>query len=84
MLTYTRILFPGSKRSSLKDSQKLYVMKEDIDLQHVYRTLDILVLHSDEIQAEIYKTVNIWSIARLLSFITIVPIIFLKQIVHKV
>ncbi len=54
MLVYTRILFPGSKRASVKDSKKLYGI-EQIEEQQVYRALDVLAMYSDEIQAEIYK-----------------------------
>ncbi|MDD2426896.1 MAG: IS1634 family transposase, partial [Eubacteriales bacterium] len=54
MLVYARILFPGSKRASVIDSKQLYGITP-VEEHQVYRALDVLALHSDEIQAEIYK-----------------------------
>ncbi len=54
MLVYARILFPGSKRASVKDCKKLYGITQ-VEEHQLYRALDVLALHSDEIQAEIYK-----------------------------
>lgn len=53
-LISTRILFPSSKRSSLKLSQD-YLIPPKIELQHIYRGLDLLAEHSDTIQAFAYK-----------------------------
>ena len=54
MLVYARILFPGSKRASVIDSKQLYGIAQ-VEGHQVYRALDVLALHSNEIQAEIYK-----------------------------
>ncbi|MBO4887667.1 MAG: IS1634 family transposase [Firmicutes bacterium] len=53
-LIYTRILFPGSKRSSFKDSS-LFVEQPDFDLHQIYRALSVLASESDYIQQTLYK-----------------------------
>ena len=40
-LVYTRILFPGSKRSSFEDSRK-FIEQPDFELHQVYRALSVL------------------------------------------
>lgn len=53
-LLYTRILFPGSKRSSCELSKR-FIEQPNFDLHQIYRALDVLDQESDFIQAELYK-----------------------------
>lgn len=54
MLVYTRILYPGSKRSSLEDAGKFFEQPE-CTLEQVYRALSLLAGEFNEIQADVYK-----------------------------
>ena len=54
MLIYTRILYPGSKRSSLEDAGKFFEQPE-CTLGQVYRALSLLAEEFNEIQADVYK-----------------------------
>ena len=54
MLVYTRILYPGSKRSSLEDAGKFFEQPE-CTLEQVYRALSLLAEEFNEIQADMYK-----------------------------
>ena len=54
MLIYTRILYPGSKRSSLEDAKKFFEQPE-YTLEQVYRALSLLATEFNEIQADVYK-----------------------------
>ena len=54
MLIYTRILYPGSKRSSLEDSKKFFEQPE-CAIEQVYRALSLLAGEFNEIQADVYK-----------------------------
>lgn len=54
MLIYTRILYPGSKRSSLEDAKKFFE-QPDCALEQVYRALSLLATGFNEIQADVYK-----------------------------
>ena len=54
MLIYTRILYPGSKRSSLEDAWKFFEQPE-CSLEQVYRALSLLAEEFNEIQADVYK-----------------------------
>ena len=54
MLLYTRILYPGSKLSSLEDAKK-FVELPTADIHQVYRALSLLSKESDNIQAAVYK-----------------------------
>lgn len=54
MLIYTRILYPGSKRSSLEDARKFFE-QPDCTLEQVYRALSLLAGEFNEIQADVYK-----------------------------
>lgn len=54
MLIYTRILYPGSKRSSLEDARKFFDQPE-CSLEQVYRALSLLAEEFNEIQADVYK-----------------------------
>ena len=54
MLVYTRILHPGSKRSSLEDAKKFFEQPE-CTLEQVYRALSLLASEFNEIQADVYK-----------------------------
>lgn len=53
-LIYTRILYPSSKLSSLKLSEK-FIEQPSFELQHIYRALSVLSEENDFIQAELYK-----------------------------
>ena len=54
MLLYTRILYPGSKLSSLEDAKK-FIEQPTADIHQVYRVLSLLSKESDNIQAAVYK-----------------------------
>ena len=54
MLVYTRILYPGSKRSSLEDARNFFEQPE-CTLEQVYRALSLLATEFNEIQADVYK-----------------------------
>lgn len=54
LLVYTRILYPGSKRSSLEDAKKFFEQPE-CTLEQVYRALSLLASEFNEIQADVYK-----------------------------
>ena len=54
MLVYTRILYPGSKRSSLEDA-RMFFEQPECTLEQVYRALSLLANEFNEIQADVYK-----------------------------
>ena len=54
MLVYTRILYPGSKRSSLEDA-RMFFEQPECTLEQVYRALSLLASEFNEIQADVYK-----------------------------
>lgn len=54
MLIYTRILYPGSKLSSLEDARR-FIEQPSADIHQVYRALSLLAAESDTIQASVYK-----------------------------
>jgi transposase len=54
MLVYTRILYPGSKRSSLEDAKRFFEQPE-CKLEQVYRALSLLADEFNSIQADVYK-----------------------------
>ena len=54
MLLYTRILYPGSKLSSLEDAKR-FIEQPEADIHQVYRALSLLSKESDDIQASVYK-----------------------------
>ena len=54
MLVYTRILYPGSKRSSLEDGKKFFE-QPGCTLGQVYRALSLLATEFNEIQADVYR-----------------------------
>lgn len=53
-LIYTRVLYPSSKRSSLRESKKL-LEQPSFQLHDVYRALSVLTQENDFIQSELYK-----------------------------
>ena len=53
-LLYTRLLYPGSKLSSLEDSKKFFEQPDE-DIHQVYRALSLLATEFNEIQADVYK-----------------------------
>lgn len=57
MLILTRIIAPSSKLSSY-DYAFNFLEQPSFELQHVYRSLDIISKHSDEIQALVYANSN--------------------------
>ena len=54
MLVLARVIYPGSKRSSLELSQK-FLEKPDCGLHQVYRALEILARENDLFQSQLYK-----------------------------
>ncbi len=54
MLVYTRVLYPGSKRSSLQQAQD-FLEKPKCGLHQIYRGLEILAKENDFFQAQLYK-----------------------------
>jgi hypothetical protein len=54
MLLYTRILYPGSKLSSLEDAER-FLERPGADIHQVYRALSLLAEESDAIQASVYR-----------------------------
>ena len=54
MLITTRLIAPASKLSSFEYASN-FLQQPTFDLHHVYRSLDVLAQHSDEIQAAIYE-----------------------------
>lgn len=54
MLLYTRILYPGSKLSSIEDARR-FMERPECDIHQVYRALSLLSKESDGIQAAVYK-----------------------------
>lgn len=53
-LLYARVLYPGSKLSSIENSKR-FLEQPEIDIHHVYRALSLLSEESDMIQASVYK-----------------------------
>lgn len=53
-LIYSRIIYPTSKLSTLELS-KNYVEQPNFDLQHIYRSLDVIAENEDYIQSQLYK-----------------------------
>lgn len=53
-LLFTRILFPGSKRSSHEISRR-FIQEPGFELHQVYRALDLISKESDFIQSQLYK-----------------------------
>ena len=53
-LLFTRILFPGSKRSSHEISRR-FIREPEFELHQVYRALDLINKESDHIQSQLYK-----------------------------
>lgn len=53
-LLYTRIIYPGSKLSSIKDAGR-FIEQPKSDLHQVYRALSLLSEENDYIQAALYK-----------------------------
>lgn len=53
-LLYTRILYPGSKRSCQELSAR-FIQPPSFDLHQIYRALDVIYEESDFIQSEVYK-----------------------------
>ena len=54
MLVYTRILYPGSKLSSLEDAKR-FIEQPTADIHQVYRALSLLAKENEDIQAAVYK-----------------------------
>lgn len=52
-LVYSRIIYPGSKKSAWESSQN-FLEKPSFDIQHMYRALSILAKENDFIQTNIY------------------------------
>lgn len=54
MLVFSRVLIPGSKRSSLNDSQT-FLEQPACDLHQIYRALEVISRENDFFQSELYK-----------------------------
>ena len=54
MLLYTRLLYPGSKLSSLEDAGK-FLEQPESRIHQVYRALSVLAEESDNIQTDVYR-----------------------------
>lgn len=54
MLVYSRILAPGSKKSSLQQSQS-FLEQPKCELHEIYRGLEVLAEENDFLQAQLYK-----------------------------
>ena len=54
MLLYTRVLYPGSKLSSLEDAKRL-IEQPSADIHQVYHALSLLATEFNEVQADVYK-----------------------------
>ena len=54
MLVYSRIISPGSKISSLENSQR-FIEQPKCSLHQVYRALEVIARENDFFQAELYK-----------------------------
>jgi len=53
-LLYTRILYPSSKLSAYKDSQR-FIEQPDFELHQIYRALSVLAEESEYIQSRLFK-----------------------------
>lgn len=53
-LIYSRILFPASKLETYKLSTR-FLEQPNFELQHIYRSLEMICKESDFIQSELYK-----------------------------
>ena len=53
-LLYTRLLYPGSKLSSLEESRRFFEQPQE-DIHQVYRALSMLAGEFNEIQEDVYK-----------------------------
>lgn len=54
MLIYSRIISPGSKRSSFNDSRK-FLEQPKCDLHQIYRALEVISKENGFFQSELYK-----------------------------
>ncbi|TJX12492.1 transposase, partial [Tissierella creatinini] len=53
-LIYSRILFPASKLATSQLAEK-FIEQPNFDLQHIYRSLEVISKESDFIQSELYN-----------------------------
>lgn len=53
-LIYSRILFPASKLATSQLSEK-FIEQPNFELQHIYRSLEVIAKESDFIQSELYN-----------------------------
>ena len=53
-LVYSRIIFSASKLATCEQS-RLFMEQPEFELQHVYRSLEVLAKESDYIQSELYN-----------------------------
>lgn len=54
LLVYTRVLYPGSKQSSLEDAEN-FVEQPSVELHQIYRGLSLLASESETLQAGLFK-----------------------------
>lgn len=53
-LIYGRIIFPASKLATQELSKK-FIEQPDFDIQHIYRSLEVIASEADFIQSELYN-----------------------------
>ena len=53
-LLYTPILYPGSEKSLYEPSAS-FLQANNLELQHVYRALEIIATDSDQLQEHLFK-----------------------------
>lgn len=53
-LIYSRVIFPASKLATNELSKK-FIEQPNFELQHIYRSLEVIAKETDFIQSEVYK-----------------------------
>ena len=53
-LVYGRVIFPASKLAT-NDLSKKFIEQPNFELQHIYRSLEVISKETDFIQSELYK-----------------------------
>lgn len=53
-LAFSRIIYPSSKLATYQLSKR-FIEQPNFELQHIYRSLEVIATESDMIQAELYK-----------------------------
>jgi hypothetical protein len=74
MLLYTRILYPGSKQSSLEDAKRL-IEQPSADIHQVYRALSLLATEFNKQSQDVFKN-PYQSLSHRLNCAYLVPAIY--------